>query len=353
MGHREVRNSAPLASVVILNYNGLEYLTECLTSVLQQDYPAFEVILVDNNSTDGSGDFVAAHFPSVRIIRNKENEGYARGNNRGIEQSRGEYVVILNFDTVVARGWLSGLVSAMEENKSAGAAMSKILLFGQDNKINSDGNELSFLGFGWCGNYGQPDSGNTSVREAAYPSGASMILRRSVLERIGLFDEDYFMSQEDAELGLRIRLAGYTILCVPSSVVYHKYSFNRRGGKRYFLERDRLMLLMKIFQKKTLILILPAFLVTEAGTILYALKGGWFFPKIKTYAYLLRNLPHILIQRRRIQKSRVVGDGKILEWLRGGVYFPEVQNPLLNRFLNPFLEAYLKLLKKAYQTEPK
>jgi GT2 family glycosyltransferase len=164
---------------------------------------------------------------------------------------------------------------------------------------------------------------------------------------VGLFDEDYYIaSQEDAELGVRLRLAGYDIIVVPTSHVYHKYKFSR-ADKLALLERSRPLLLFKILQKRTLLFILPAFLLVELAVLIYALKQGWLREKLYSYIYLFKNWRHILEGRRRIRRIRKWGDGVLLPWLKGGIYFQEIGTPALTYVLNPFLEAYWWLTKRA------
>lgn len=336
----------PLVSIIILNYNGEEYLDDCLSSVMGQSYPNMEIIFVDNCSTDRSVDFVKKNFKSVKVIKNSGNFGFAKGNNVGIVNAKGEYIVTLNPDTVVEPNWLSELVEVMEGDDNIGASMSKILLFDRKNIINTDGNLINFLGFGWVGNYGKKDDGNKKIKEIPCPSGAAMILRRETLNDVGLFDENFFLYLEDHDLGLRMRLAKYRILCIPKSVVYHKYSFSKNEDKFIHYERNRIMILLKTFEMKTLILIIPAFLIVELSVIFRALREGWLLRKLDTYRYILRNMHNILIGRKNIQEHRKIKDKELLEFFEGAINFEELQSPILQKVGNPFLSLYFRVMKK-------
>ena len=339
-------NKNPITSVIIVNFNGKLDLEECLPSVLRQNYSNFEVILVDNNSSDDSVGFVRKKYPSVKIIQNNKNYGYTKGNNIGIQATSGKYIIVLNPDTVVEENWLSELVRVMEENPRAGACQSKILLYDQPDKINSDGNQVNFLGFAWAGNHKNNDLHEDEIKNVAYPSGCSMIIRRSTLDEVGLFDEDLFMYHDDLDLGIRMRLLGYNTMCNPKSVVYHKYSFMVNKYKFYFLERNRWVFLIKIYEKRTLFGLLPALLFMECGLFAASIKYGRPYEKISSYKYLFRNLGLIKAKRAIIQKGRKMGDQELLKIMSPVIDFEEIDNPLLSKFVNPILSLYFKLVKK-------
>jgi GT2 family glycosyltransferase len=336
----------PIISVIIVNFNGRLDLEECLPSVLRQNYSNFEVILVDNNSSDDSVGFVRTNYPYVKIIQNNKNYGYAKGNNIAFQATSGKYVVVLNPDTVVEENWLIELVRVMEKNPRASACQSKILLYDQPDTINTDGNMVNFLGFAWAGNHKKKDLRENEIKNVAYPSGCSMIIRRSILDEVGLFDEDLFMYHDDLDLGIRMRLQGYNILCNPKSVVYHKYTFMTNKRKLYFLERNRWVILIKIYEKRTLLVFLPALLFMECGLLAVSIKDGWFHEKVSSYEYLFKNLGLIKAKRAIIQKARKKGDQELLKIMSPVIDFEEIDNPILSKFVNPILSLYFKWMKK-------
>jgi GT2 family glycosyltransferase len=179
-----------MISIVILNFNGKKFLDECLSSVLKSNYPDFEVIFVDNASTDGSVEFVQSNFrgySNLRIIRNNRNLGFAEGNNVGAKVAKGEYVVFLNVDTKVDPNWLKELVTAMESDESIGAAQSKLLQF-DGRTIDSAGDFINFYGFGWMRGHGEIDRGQfNKIDEIFSARGAAMIVRKKSFRRSWIF----------------------------------------------------------------------------------------------------------------------------------------------------------------------
>lgn len=333
----------PTVSIIIVTYNSKEDLKECLPSVLNQDYPAFEVIIVDNHSEDGTVEFVERYSPQIQSISNNENLGCAQANNIGINATKAKYVVILNPDTVVAQRWLSELVRVMEEDESVGACQSRVLLYNQPDIINTEGNDVHYLGFTWCRNYGQLATNNTEIEETLGLSNCACILRREALEKVGQIVELYVMYLEDTELGIRLYQAGYKVVVNPNSVVYHKYRFSRGEHKVFYLERNRLLLLLGIYNKFTLLKILPAFIFMEAGLIIVSVFQGWFRIKLVSYASIIRGWRVIKQQRRRMPKDKKA-QLKMLSMMSPEITFEEISNPILNKFVNPVLRIYYHLI---------
>jgi GT2 family glycosyltransferase len=335
--------SYPFASVVIVTYNNRNDIEECLRSVLDQEYPDFEVIVVDNDSTDDTVKLVREKFPLIKVVENNKNYGAAKGYNIGVNASEGGYVALLNPDTVVERDWLSELVRVMEENKDIGACQSRILLYDKPDTINTEGNEVNYLGFTWCRNYGKKNSDDKQIQETIGLSVCSAILRRDVLEEVGFFDEDFFMYLDDTDLGLRVYLMGYKIVCNPKSIVYHKYKFRVEKKKFYYLERNRLMLLIKNYPPMWLLKILPTFAFMEVGLVLLSLFQGWLKEKMLSYAWILRNWRAIK-SRKTIMHWEGDNERKIFEMMSPTITFEEIQNPILMKVVNPFLRAYYRLV---------
>jgi GT2 family glycosyltransferase len=209
------------ASVVIPNWNGLHLLRECLAALEQQSFRDFEIIVVDNGSSDDSVAWLQAQASSVRLIALDDNMGFSTAVNRGIEASEATYVVLLNNDTLPEPDWLARLVQGMDDQPQASSGASLILLHEPPHRIDSagDGFHLKAGGF----NIG---SGETADRHAepAWVFGAcagAAIYRRSLFDKIGLFDEDFFLVFEDVDLSLRAQLAGHRCLYIPDAVVYH------------------------------------------------------------------------------------------------------------------------------------
>ncbi|MDD1753256.1 MAG: glycosyltransferase family 2 protein, partial [Methanotrichaceae archaeon] len=333
----------PHVSVIIVSFNSRDDLSECIPSLLAQPYPDFEIIVIDNNSADGTSTFVKKNYPSIKVIVNKENYGPAKGYNMGIKASRGKYVVLLNPDTVVEKDWLLELVRAIEADEGIAACQSRVLLYGNPTHINTEGNEMNYLGFTWCKNYGQVSKYSDVIEETLGLSVCSAILRRNVLEEIGFFDEDFFMYLDDTDLGLRMQLAGYKVVCNPRSIVYHKYKFTPGRQKLYYLERNRLLVLSKIYDRKLWLKILPIHIFMEMGLLAVSIYQGWFTEKVKSYAWIIRRFRLVNSKRKSVHRDKKYMS-KILNMMSPAVTFEEIQNPILDKFVNPLLRTYYQLL---------
>ena len=237
--------------VIIVNYNGLHLLAECLDSLREQTFRDFEVILVDNASTDGSVSFVTENYPDVKVVENRENLGYGGGNNTGIEASSAKYVVLLNNDTTVDARWLERLYEAAEKDKTIGMCASKILNYYDPEIIDNTGLLIYRDGIARGRGRLEKDRGQYALEEEVFfPSGCAGLYRRKMLDEIGLFDEDFFLYVDDVDIGFRGRLAGWKCTYVPDAVVYHKYSATVEpysSLKAYLVERNRIWVVMKCF----------------------------------------------------------------------------------------------------------
>jgi len=210
------------ASVIILSWNGMKYLEDCLNAVLAQDYPDFEVIVVDNGSTDASPDFVSAHYPQVRLIRNKYNLGFAAGNNVGLKAAMGDVLILLNQDTIVRPGWMKALVGTLKK-ETVGIAGCKIL-YPDGRTIQHAGGWIEWpLGLTFHYGQGEQDMGQWDTpRQVDYVTAAAMAFRRDVLERVGFLDEEFWPGYfEDTDFCLRARKMGYEVWYTPDAVLTH------------------------------------------------------------------------------------------------------------------------------------
>ncbi|MFH1173297.1 MAG: glycosyltransferase family 2 protein [bacterium] len=334
--------------IIIVNYNGQKYLPALLASLARQTLKA-AIILVDNASTDNSVVFVGKDYPEVKIIKNQKNLGFAQGNNIGIEQAIKEgadYIALLNQDTRVEPDWLAKLVDKMEEDKSIASCQPTILMWPDKNKINSLGNEIHFLGFGFTKGNGQAlDFSANRQTKITYCSGAACLLSVEALKKVGLFDEKLFMYQEDLDLGWRFRLAGYLNVLVPEAVVYHEYHFSQAKYKYYYMERNRHWVNLKNYRFWSLIIIFPAIIIMELGLWFFAVVKGWWPEKIKGYVSLIKNLPYILKQRKQVQQLRKVSDRKIVKLFVSRIWYQEISNPLLNYLGNPLMAVYWSIAR--------
>ncbi len=339
----------PKVAIIILLYNGRQYLEDLLLSLKEQDYPqeSCRIFLVDNASTDDSLEYIKINFPQFTIIKNEKNEGFPKGNNIGIKYALREnfdYIVLLNQDTVVELNWLRELISVAEKDKTIGSVQPLILFWNDKNKINSSGNTIHFLGFGYCDNFNQKKEIIGDSSEIGYASGAAVLLRVKVLKEIGLLDENLFYT-EDLDLGWRIRLAGYKNFNAPKSVIYHKFVFNKNKDKYYFLEFGRIFTLLKNYQLFTLLLISPVLIFYEIEIVIYSLLKGWGILKLRSCKNIFLSLPILIKERKKIQEKRKIKDREICKYINGKIDARyEDFNNFLFRLINPLLNLYWKIL---------
>ena len=239
----------PAITVIIVNFNGERYITDCLVSLSVQTFRDFEVIVVDNGSSDGSLSIIKNKFSWVKIIALNENTGFAKGNNVGFKASSSQYLATLNNDTIVSKDWLQALYESAEADRAVGMVASKILLGREGREIDSVGMLLYHDGMTRQRGRGILDSGQfDGTEEVLFPSACAALYRHEMLEEIGFFDEDFFSYCEDSDLGLRARLAGWKAVLAPMAVVRHLYS--QTGGvysvfKANHVERNRSWVLLK------------------------------------------------------------------------------------------------------------
>ena len=304
---------AGLFSVVIPNWNGQHLLQVCLDSLRSQTYPAIEVIVVDNASVDGSPAYIRAHYPEVALIELDRNQGFTGACNVGMTAARGEFIALLNNDTEAAPNWAAEIVAALDERVDVGMAASKMLLFDRRGYIHATGD--FFTTDGCAGNRGvwEKDEGQYDRADYVFAAcGGSAVYRKTMLERIGLLDDDYFFLLEDIDLAWRAQLAGYKALYVPGAVIYHRLSAT--GGGRvasFYYGRNGIWLLAKnlpaalwrkyarqIFRKQA----------SLAWQALKAWRGAEARARLRGMAIGLLTIGGALGKRRQIQATKTVTD---------------------------------------------
>lgn len=336
----------PKCSLVIVTYNSLHHLRLCLASIFCQIYPDYEVIIVDNASQDRSNDYIEQTFPQVQIIKNQENLGYGAANNIGFKHASGEYIAVLNPDTKVEANWLVEIISALEADRKAAMATPKILLMEVPDRINACGNEITFSGLTFCRGLDQPSDRYSEAEQVSAVSGAAFVIKRDVLEKIGGFDDSFFLYYEDTDLSLRALLAGYKCLFIPTSVVFHNYSFKFNSRKCFFQERNRYYALLKTLRWPTFFVILPQLLISELLAWSYAIICGpsHMGNKFQSYLWLVRHIGKILTARKKVQNLRNISDRTLLRNLGYQVNFSQTTSPNLGLAFEIILNPILYLL---------
>jgi GT2 family glycosyltransferase len=325
----------PLLSVIIPSWNGKHFLGECIDSLKEQTFRDFETILVDNGSTDGSVEFAEKRYGDfIQIIRNKKNLGFTGGNNVGIQAARGRYIVLLNNDTWAAPTWLEELAKATSLECPIGMWASKLYSYNRRNQIEAVG-ELIYLD-GLCrsrGQYEQEQGQYDEIEEIFFPPGCGGMYRKVVFEEIGLFDEDFFAYADDAEIGIRARLAGWKCVYVPKAVLYHKSSGSTGQYsplKAFYVERNRLWITIKYFPFPLLFLSIfftfYRFAFQAYGALTHRGAAGRFTEiycpskliliLLKAYGSGIHLLPRMVKKRKRLRSLRKVSYGEIFSWFR-------------------------------------
>lgn len=239
-----------------MNWNRRELLRACLVSLRAQTATRFEIVVVDNGSVDGSVDLVEglrkeAGMPPVRLIRNRENRGFCAANNQGIALARAPFIALINNDAEADAGWIASLRGAFDGRPEVGMAASKILVHEDPTRIDKVGHLIYPDGQNRGRGSGEIDHGQyDAVEETLWPDGCAAMYRKAMLDRIGGFDEDFFAYADDAELGLRARIAGWKCLYVPAaSVRHHRGStLGLLSSRRLrLIERNRVLLALKLF----------------------------------------------------------------------------------------------------------
>jgi GT2 family glycosyltransferase len=307
----------PEISVVVVNWNRREYLHACLESLARQRNVCFEVIVVDNGSSDGSAEMVRAEF-DARLIANATNRGFCEANNQGFAAARGQFIGILNNDAEAAPDFLAALRRAFDVAPDIGMAAAKVLVYEDPRRIDKVGHLIYPDGQNRGRGTGEFDRGQYDrMEECLWPDGAAAMYRKAMLDEIGGFDEDLFMFGDDAELGLRGRIAGWRCLYIPDAVARHHRggSLDPSSTRRIFLiERNRVLLAAKLFPWSLLLVNGYYFAMRLAAGLLAAARGKGEmarFPGIAntlrlTWAILRADLAAIAILPRMLRKRRLI-----------------------------------------------
>ena len=329
-----------LVSIIIVNWNGLDYIKKCLCSLKAVAYPNYEIIVVDNGSADGSVNFIQDSYPHVNIIRNDINLGFAEANNIGYAQVKGEYVLLLNNDTECKEDFLDILVDVIERENNIGCVQPRIMQMDKPEYLDSVGSYMLPTGFlyhlGFCKEYDEALYGQ--LKEIYSAKGACMLLKKKVLSETGLFDKDYFAYFEETDLCHRVWLAGYRILYIPEAVIYHKMAATMEkmnyGFISYHSFKNRINSYLKNLGWLELVKILPfhllicevgalfAFMITLFNRFL-KIKGLPFWWEIinasiqKAIWWNIVNIKTTLLKRRNVQtRIRKLPDTVIMKKIK-------------------------------------
>jgi GT2 family glycosyltransferase len=329
----------PTLSVLIVAWNSRAELARTLPAVLPELGEGDELIVLDNDSGDGTAGAAAELAPAARVVRSSRNLGFAGGCNAAAAQAGGDLLVILNPDAAPRPGFGEAIRRPWVEERGW-AAWQALVADGDGTTINSAGNPVHFTGIVWAGGHGRPIEGTPPAGEVAALSGACLAIPRGTWEQIGGFPDEFFLYHEDVDLSLRLRLAGGALGIEPTAVVDHDYEFGAREHKWRWLERNRWAFLIRVYPASLLVLLAPALLLTELALVSAAFAAGWGRQKLAAVGEAVRWLPRLLRERREVQATRRVGAAELAAWLT-----PDLDSPFIPAIAR---SAPVRLALRAY-----
>lgn len=356
--------------IQILVFNEpIELLDRLFGSLEKMEYPKdlWEIVVIQNHCPPGRpdiGERMEKHWvprsgvtsPRIRFTREPKNTGFAGGHAIAAAKAlKGdpEFLYLLNSDATVDPGFVRAIVEFADAHPDAGLVQSRIMLEQEPELLNTCGNAMHFLGFGFSLGYrARPDTDGglaSEKRPTFYPSGAGVLVRVSALEKAGgLFDPRYFLYHEDSDLGWRMFITGHDVAYAPKSVIFHRYEFSKSTAKFYWLERNRIANLLIFYRLPTLFLIALPLLAMECGTLLFSFRSGWWREKLRSMAEYLKPATWRWIAERRalVQRIRVRRDRDMLARMVGDIVNQEVENPLLTKVVNPIMRGWFTMLRK-------
>ncbi|HYP55173.1 MAG TPA: glycosyltransferase family 2 protein [Solirubrobacterales bacterium] len=329
----------PTLSVLIIAWNSRAELERTLPALLPELGDGDELIVVDNDSTDGTPAGVAALAPSARLVSTGRNLGFAAGCNAGAAVASGELLVILNPDAAPLPGFGEAIRRPWVEGRGWAAWQALVADHGAT-RINSAGNPVHVTGIVWAGRHGEPVEAAPPAGEVPCLSGACLAIPRETWERLGGFPERFFLYHEDVDVSLRLRLAGGALGIEPAAVVDHDYEFGAREHKWRWLERNRWAFLIRVYPTSLLVLLAPALLATELALLPASIAAGWGRQKLAATGEVLRWLPRLLRERREVQATRTVSAAEFASWLT-----PDLDSPFIPAAAR---SAPVRLVLRAY-----
>jgi glycosyltransferase involved in cell wall biosynthesis len=316
----------PRVTAVMLAYGAEPWLAEAVTAVLASAGVDVEVIVVDNGCTSDAVDRVKG-LDRLRVITPDANTGYAGGCDRGAAEASGDFLAFVNSDAIVAPGALALLADVAAE-PAVGLAMGSIRLADAPELMNTAGNPVHYTGLSWAGGFNEPASRYARRRPVTAASGCCFAIRRELWRELGGFAEEYFAYCEDTDE------------YVPDAIVLHHYEFSRNTRKFYLLERNRAILVLTTYQRRSLLVLAPMLLLTELLMLGAAIAGGWGRAKLRGWRWLWQHRDWLGIRRALIQRERAVPDAEISRHLTARLDPANVAAPPGVGILNAFMRTY-------------
>ena len=343
----------PLISILLVTYQSEDDILNCLNSIKKFTHTSYEVLVLDTGSTDNSIQQIKSHDLYTSNILSlyiaKKNLGYAGGQQALSIKAKGKYLFFLNPDAEFTKDTVKPLVKILDSNDSAFCVQPAVYLKDQPDKLNLTGKLTHYLGFDYLRDYLK--STPPAFGEITSFSGSGVLCKADVFKYLGGFDTKFFMYYEDSDLSWRARLAGYRLFFVPSSTLIHDYKFKPKThqqsfkNKLFYNERNRLMMVLKNYSLKSLILLSPMFIFTELLLLGYSILSGWFDRKCQALFSIWRMRARIIDSRSRVQTTRVVSDHQLVQSFVSSIQFVHFDHPVVKFVLNPVLRVYWLIIK--------
>jgi len=340
--------------VIVINYNGKDLLTRFLPSIANLDYENFEVIIVDNASTDSSVKFLKKNYPNFKVAENPQNFGTAEGSNLGLPYAEGEYILWLSNDMELDPSLLQSMIETAESSPEIGICtckMRRITAQGEKlNIIDSVGAEIDIFGFPSARGINEPDKGQLDeISEVFFSFGGAMLIKRKVINKIGAYDSTFFTLADDIDLCWRAHLSGYRVVAQPKALLYHRVSATLgttfgRSQKRYLSEKNTFRMLLKNYSTSTLVKTIPLYLgILMAEIILFTSLRKFRMTNAYIQAILwnIRNFKDTWIHHVKVQQLRVVSDKDIQTMMYKGSFKIKILKEFLKARSSESWQAYL------------
>lgn len=339
--------------MAIVTYQSAPHLGECLASLARARLAEDRVslLVVDNASTDDTVALARGGGPRVEIVVNERNLGFGAAANvaiRHAEASGADYLYLLNPDTRVEPDFLEQALAVAAAAPRTGAVQSLLLLAPDGAQIDSAGNSVHFLGFGYCLGHRRPRAAAPATAvEIGFASGAALLLDLGALRDVGPFEESLFLYGEDLDLCWRLRSAGYSILLAPASVVVHDHEFARHRDKMFLLERNRWLVLLRNWSARSLVILAVPLLVSEMALLALAWRYGWLREKLRSFRSIasVATWSGVRAARRRFRGKRRVADRVVARAMTSRMEVDGTESAFLRRFANPAMALAWRLAR--------
>ena len=340
----------PLFSILVLNYNGKHLLHDCLNSILNQNFNDYELVIIDNNSGDGSVEYIKENFSKAKLMKNPKNFGFAKGNNTGIKVCNGEWIFFLNNDTILEQNCLEFLFKHIESRKPEQLVFVPLMLKADfPEYVDSAGDMLYPWGYAY--KYENVSASEfPEFKEINFACCGAAMFNRELLEKLNGFDEDFFLYYEDIDLSLRAKRLGTKIFLVPQAKVLHKGSatIGKKNSLRlYYIERNRFWTKLKNFPFSTLLKYAPHSLVCSLFSLAIWTKRGFLGSWLKSRFAMMLGIPKMLKKRRKIFAESKIEAKEFEKWLYKESFFKwlkSLASPPINikRRITPDIENQIQ-----------